>query len=139
MGCFGSKPAATGGRKAERADQRDKLFMPPKWKSDEPMTQAQLEKKREEFWDTAPHYGGDRVIWDALKAAATTDIETAKLITESAGIIVGPPNMTVCYDERGAKYELPPFVLSAPTNLARGDVQPGFQAGSSTAAELMSH
>lgn len=44
MGCFGSKPAATGGgRKAERADQRGKLFTPPKWKSDEPMTQAQLE------------------------------------------------------------------------------------------------
>ena len=41
------------------------------------------------------------VIWDALKAASKSDAETAKLITESAGIIVGPPNLTVCYDERG--------------------------------------
>jgi Ubiquitin-binding domain len=41
------------------------------------------------------------VIWDALKAASKADIETAKLITESAGIIVGPPNLTICYDERG--------------------------------------
>jgi Ubiquitin-binding domain len=41
------------------------------------------------------------VIWDALKAASKSGAETAKLITESAGIIVGPPNLTVCYDERG--------------------------------------
>ena len=27
--------------------------------------------------------------------------------------------MTICYDERGAKYELPKFVLSKPSNLAR--------------------
>lgn len=38
----------------------------------------------------------------------------------------------------GAKYELPPYVLSAPSNLVREDAQPGFQAGSGTAAELMS-
>jgi Ubiquitin-binding domain len=28
-------------------------------------------------------------------------------------------DMTICYDERGAKYELPKFVLSDPSNLAR--------------------
>lgn len=41
------------------------------------------------------------MIWDALKAASKSDVETAKLITDSAGIIVGPPNLTICYDERG--------------------------------------
>ncbi len=44
------------------------------------------------------------MIWDALKAAAGSDTETARLICESAGIIVGPPNMTICYDERGEQH-----------------------------------
>lgn len=48
--------------------------------------------------------------------------------------------VSICISaDAGAKYELPPFVLSAPTNLVRDDMQLGFQAGSSTAAELMSH
>eukprot|EP00983_Pelagomonas_calceolata_P120848 1160743-Pelagomonas_calceolata.AAC.8 len=51
--------------------------------------------------------GGD-VIWDALKAAAECeDMESTKLILESAGIIVNTTDMTICYDERGAKYDLP--------------------------------
>lgn len=45
---------------------------------------------------------GGAVIWDALKAAAEADPETMRLIIESAGIVVGPPNLSVCYDERGA-------------------------------------
>lgn len=80
------------------------------------MTRKALNRMREEFWDTSPHYGGDRVIWDALKGAAESDPQTAKVIFDSAGIVVGPPDLTVCYDERGAKYELPKFVWSDPTN-----------------------
>ena len=45
--------------------------------------------------DTQPHYGGNRVIWDALKAAAEADLETAKVIIESAGIIITHTDMTV--------------------------------------------
>ena len=56
-------------------------------------------------------------IWDALKAAAGADLGTARLLIESAGIIVARPDMTVCYDERGARYELPPYVLADPRNL----------------------
>ncbi|CAH9055505.1 unnamed protein product [Cuscuta europaea] len=73
---------------------------------------------REEFWDTAPHYGGQKEIWNALQAATeATDITLARTIVNSAGIIVHSPDMTICYDERGAKYELPKYVLSEPTNL----------------------
>lgn len=72
---------------------------------------------RQEFWETAPAYGGDRNIWDALHAAAEADNDTANLILESAGVICSSPDMSVCYDERGAKYELPNYVLSDPTNL----------------------
>jgi hypothetical protein len=41
------------------------------------------------------------VIWDALKAACVADLATAKVILESAGVVVASDNMTVCYDERG--------------------------------------
>ncbi|DBB11354.1 TPA: hypothetical protein ACH3X3_006776 [Trebouxia sp. C0006] len=81
------------------------------------MTRDELQLKREEFWDTAPHYGGDRVIWDALKAACEADLQTASLIVNSAGIIVTVQDMSTCFDERGSKYELPKYVLSNPANL----------------------
>ena len=41
------------------------------------------------------------VIWDALRAACDADLATAKVILESAGVVVASDNMTVCYDERG--------------------------------------
>ncbi|KAG2485045.1 hypothetical protein HYH03_016144 [Edaphochlamys debaryana] len=130
MGCVSSTPAdgepagASGGSPAFDPVGREKptkQWSKPKWKSQEHMTSSEIKKKREEFWDTQPHYGGDRVIWDALKAAIEAEHETSKLIIESAGIIVAVPDMTVCYDERGAKYELPKYVLSDPVNLVKDD------------------
>lgn len=110
MGCFGSKSAETKSEKG-RALRR------PVWNSEYPMTRSELQQKREEFWDTAPHYGGDRVIWDALKAACEADLQTASLIVSTAGIIVTVQDMSTCFDERGSKYELPKLVLSDPANL----------------------
>ncbi|KAL0321315.1 UNVERIFIED_CONTAM: Ubiquitin domain-containing protein 2 [Sesamum radiatum] len=94
-----------------------KIRKPKAWKHSEPITRAQLMQMREEFWDTAPHYGGRKEIWDALRAAAEADLSLAQAIVDSAGVIVQNPDLTVCYDERGAKYELPKYVLSEPTNL----------------------
>lgn len=37
-----------------------KKLIVPKWKSDEPMSVEQLRQEREQFWDTQPHYGGNR-------------------------------------------------------------------------------
>ncbi|EFN57096.1 hypothetical protein CHLNCDRAFT_15068, partial [Chlorella variabilis] len=78
-----------------------------------------LQRMKDEFWDTEPHYGGDRVIWDALRAACEADLETARIILDSAGVIVAAADMTICYDERGRKYELPRYVISPPSNLQR--------------------
>lgn len=47
MGCISSK-----------LEER-KTFR-PRWKSEEPVTVSSLQKLRDEFWDTAPHYGGER-------------------------------------------------------------------------------
>jgi len=87
-------------------------------------------------------------IWDALRAAAEADLNLAQTFLDSAGVIIASADMTTCYDERGlgkcdffpflfcshirkhscalivnsiagAKYELPKYVLSEPTNLIR--------------------
>ncbi|XP_077211215.1 uncharacterized protein LOC143846615 [Tasmannia lanceolata] len=97
-----------------------KLRKPKAWKHSEPITRTQLRQMRDEFWDTAPHYGGQREIWDALRAAAEqADLRLARTIVDSAGVILSSADMTTCYDERGAKYDLPKYVLSEPTNLIR--------------------
>lgn len=111
IGCAGSSRA--------KGDESVKKIRKPKpWRHTETLTRSQLVRMRDEFWDTAPHYGGQKEIWDALRAAAEADVSLAQTIVDSAGIIVQEPDLTVCYDERGAKYELPKYVLSEPTNMA---------------------
>ncbi|CAN6195646.1 unnamed protein product [Urochloa humidicola] len=117
MGCAGSTPATkeTGGS----SDGTKKVRKPKPWKHPQPITVAQLRQMRDEFWDTAPHYGGQKEIWDALRVASESEVSHAQAIVEGAGIIVSNADLTLCYDERGAKYELPKYVLSEPTNLIR--------------------
>ncbi|KAI9083464.1 hypothetical protein K1719_034406 [Acacia pycnantha] len=113
MGCVSSSQAKAEGGAVK------KIRKPKPWKHPQPITRTQLIQLREEFWDTSPHYGGRKEIWDALRAAAEADITLAQAIVESAGVIVQSSDLTVCYDERGAKYELPKYVLSEPTNMIR--------------------
>ncbi|KAK9706837.1 hypothetical protein RND81_07G155200 [Saponaria officinalis] len=110
MGCASSR---------DNGDSSDgkKICKPKPWKHSEAITREQLNKMREEFWDTAPHYGGTKEIWDALRAAAESDLSLAQAVIDSAGVIVQNADLTVCYDVKGAKYELPKYVLSEPTNL----------------------
>ncbi|KMZ71664.1 Ubiquitin domain-containing protein [Zostera marina] len=112
MGCIGSSQT-----KGDGPANAKKLQKPKCWKHTQPITRQQLQQMREEFWDTAPHYGGQKEIWDALQAAAEAELTLAQVIVESAGVIVTSSDMTTCYDERGAKYELPKYVLSEPSNL----------------------
>lgn len=37
-----------------------KIRKPKPWKHSQPITIAQLTQMRDEFWDTAPHYGGQK-------------------------------------------------------------------------------
>ena len=50
-------------------------------------------------------------IWDALKVAAESDLALAQTIVDSAGIIVSNPDMTLCYDERGAYILITKFLI----------------------------
>ncbi|PWA50432.1 ubiquitin domain-containing protein [Artemisia annua] len=116
-----SSPMGCNGSTAAKGNEPIKKIMKPKpWKHSEPLTEEQLERMRDEFWDTAPHYGGRKEIWDALRAASEADLSLAQTIVDSAGIIVQKADLTICYDERGAKYELPKYVMSKPTNMVRG-------------------
>lgn len=101
------------------AEVTKKVRKPKPWKHPQPITIGQLRQMRDEFWDTAPHYGGQKEIWDALRVAAESEVALAQTIVESAGVIVSNADLTLCYDERGAKYELPKYVLSEPTNLVQ--------------------
>ncbi|KAM7252054.1 hypothetical protein ACFE04_023937 [Oxalis oulophora] len=112
MGCAGSSQAKQDGA-------AKKIRKPKPWKHPTPITKTQLNQMRDEFWDTAPHYGGTKEIWDALRAAAEADLTLAQAIVDSAGVIVQSADLMICYDERGAKYELPKYVLSEPTNVIK--------------------
>eukprot|EP00898_Chlorokybus_atmophyticus_P001221 jgi/Chlat1/209/Chrsp1S03123 len=120
MGCISSK----SGKRAtvEVNGKPTKLRRARSWRNPGPITKSQLVRMREEFWDTSPHYGGQKEIWDALHAAIDAkDLNLAVVILESAGVIVSEPDLSVCYDERGSKYELPNYILRDPANLLEDD------------------
>ncbi|KAI8473938.1 MAG: hypothetical protein J3K34DRAFT_409715 [Monoraphidium minutum] len=126
MGCFQSKEEAVaaaggggaGGRPQALAKEQEVAHIKKLvWRSEEPLTAAALQRQRDEFWDTQPFYGGSKEIWDVLKAACASDASMAKVLLEAAEVKVMRPDMSVCYDARGFRYELPPFVLADPANL----------------------
>ncbi|XP_057997655.1 uncharacterized protein LOC110670295 isoform X2 [Hevea brasiliensis] len=55
MGCAGSSQS-----KADGAVK--KIRKPKPWKHPQPITKSQLIQLRDEFWDTAPHYGGRKAM-----------------------------------------------------------------------------
>lgn len=123
MGCvFSSTSAAETNNKPTTSSVGGVHFpnwtFPKSFKLEPAPTTTELRKKREEFWDTSPSYGGSREIWEVLRAAVTCgNIDTARVFVESAGIIVATPHLTCVFDERGGKYDIPLWVLTTPSNL----------------------
>jgi len=139
MGCCVSLPFTSdgaGGRGSSRAPYNAvptvKEVTRPRWKAEKPMTQEELERRRAEFFDTEPHFGGNRVIWDTIKAASETDLENGVLMFEAAGVIVANETMTLLYDETGVLYSIPDYVYSAPTNLIERRPTPPSSTGLDT-------
>ncbi|KAJ2448448.1 hypothetical protein EV183_005432 [Coemansia sp. RSA 2336] len=89
------------------------------WTAEDPMTAAMLQRKRTEFWETAPAFEGRTEIWLGLRMACESDdTQLARAIIESLNVAV--PNGRIAdgvFDERGACYEIPQYCLSPPTNL----------------------
>ncbi|GBF91389.1 hypothetical protein Rsub_04129 [Raphidocelis subcapitata] len=119
MGCFQSKEEAAPGARPRGGKQEQEVAQIRKavWKADQPLTAAELKRRRDEFWDTQPYYGGSKEIWDVLKAAVASEPALAKVLLEAAEVKVVRHDMSVSYDSRGFRYELPQFVLADPTNL----------------------
>jgi len=130
-GCVGSPAGGRRGSASPSALSDSSLFPTTKnkplkgerirWKSDVPLTEAQLRSKREEFWDTAPAFEGKTEIWAALKAAvdaaAREDQALAQAILDGAGISLPGGSLVECYDELGTRYSIPVYCLSLPVNL----------------------
>lgn len=51
-------PGSAPKKRRSVSGEKRRLQKPKAWKHPEPLTRAQLVRMREEFWDTAPHYGG---------------------------------------------------------------------------------
>jgi len=102
---------------------KNKPLKPDKirWKSDIPLTEHQLTRKRVEFWDTAPAFEGKAEIWGAIKAATEAfskdDFVLAQALLDGAGISLPSGSLVECYDELGTRYCIPVYCLSWPNNI----------------------
>eukprot|EP01083_Nonionella_stella_P078064 213431_1 len=90
-----------------------------------PMTRADLEKKREEFWET--RIDGEPETWEGLhRWVDTTDEGAKKLIIKELCLTqpeIDKDEGMSCYsNNRGNKYEIPQFILSNPKNLLPDEV-----------------
>ncbi|CAF3771350.1 unnamed protein product [Adineta steineri] len=120
-----SRNNATTGGTVGRNKPLNRSACRPKWKSDVPITENHLRRKREEYWDTAPAFDGRKEIWDALRGACyaieQNDIDLAQSIINCANISLPHGTLLDCYDELGTRYQLPIYVLSSPTNMIDGE------------------
>lgn len=83
----------------------------PAW--DCTVTQEELIRKREEFWDTRVE--GDLECWKLLRMACeAADSASAETIVHAGGLTLAQGTIQVCYDSTGRKYELPPYVINEP-------------------------
>ncbi|KAF9971473.1 Ubiquitin domain-containing protein 2 [Actinomortierella ambigua] len=98
------------------------------------MTRSQLEKERQEFWETIPLYEGRPEVWQAIRSALEeTDRAQIQAILDASRLVV-PSDKSVertmthipgfdarsqftCYDSLGNQYIVPLRFISAPSNL----------------------
>lgn len=117
-----SRPAASGRVEVDPAagaigDGRP-LEPPGTWTASSPIDKSEIDRRRLEFWDTAPAYEGRQEIWEAIKAACeTADTATAQAILDASEIMLPNGSLTNCYDSTGLKYVIPRFCLSYPDNM----------------------
>ncbi|UJR22397.1 hypothetical protein I4U23_025458 [Adineta vaga] len=134
-----SRSSATTSGTAARNKPLNRSACRPKWKSDVPINENQLRRKREEYWDTAPAFEGRKEIWDALRGACfaveQNDIDLAQSIINCANISLPHGTLLDCYDELGTRYQIPVYILSAPTNVIDGE-QSSMNENESNASDI---
>ncbi|KAF8474689.1 hypothetical protein BDZ91DRAFT_273129 [Kalaharituber pfeilii] len=104
-----------------RLDQRvTRPLVMHKWSSKTPITREELTRRRDEYYDT--RVTGRTEVWRVMRLAIETmengDFPTAQEIINASGITIPTGNLIHgAYDERGIRYELPEYCVSAPSNL----------------------
>lgn len=87
------------------------------WEAPAPMQASELQRRRDEFWETRTE--GRRETWEVLKLVVSCrDLSTAQAIIDDAGLRLPTGNLVDgAFDPSGIVYRLPPFVVSEPLNL----------------------
>lgn len=101
-------------------EQFNAPLRPHVWTAKREWTRAQLERERQEFFET--RVTGHAEIWATLKVVvglmANDDFPTAQSIINAAAITVPTGDLkNGVYDEAGNLYQLPEHVISDPQNL----------------------
>lgn len=108
------------------------------WRVTPALTDAQLTRLRAEFWETRVE--GRAEMWQALRFAAEADEDALRDETvKAAGLRPANKKGTLAsvYDERGALYECPMYVLRKPDNLGEGETCAEFKDAARAVAEYV--
>merc|ERR1711937_1084494 len=92
-------------------------------------TGPELQRQREQFWETAPAYEGQKEIWLALKAAVDairppdSNYDHADTILKCAAVTTLDGTFEKCYDELGTLYKIPNWIVSDPKIISRNKTE----------------
>lgn len=89
----------------------------PAWHTD--LTETEIQGKIKEFWET--RVDGNQKVWSILKQACEeADCKKVESLVKGIGLSMNNGLLMHCYDERGHRYDLPPFVINPPLKYAVG-------------------
>lgn len=125
MGCSSSQGVVHensqnyNNRQDESVRQGRPLVLSPNYRHGSHITQAEINRQREEFWNTRTT--GNANMWAAIKGAAEAllsgDLPLASAILEASNVISANGSLELCYDERGHRYKVPQYCYSHPLEL----------------------
>lgn len=115
------------------------LALVPPFRQRAPITQIDLNNRRQEFWATRTD--GNALMWQAIKTASEAmlggDIDLARAILVASNIITPTGSMSLCYDERGHQYKVPIYCYANPIELSEEELKPKPAAGSNKAGKFI--
>ena len=81
----------------------------PAWQTT--LTKEEIDVKIKEFWETRVE--GSLIVWTILQQACSEpDEEKAESLIKTYGLTLNNGLLQQTYDERGYRYDLPPFVIN---------------------------
>lgn len=86
---------------------------------DTPLTRPQLEKWRQEFWETRT--AGSKQVWELLHTACMETPETGICLIEAAGLQLPQNCLTTVIDEAGIYYRVPIACINDPQNFNKNN------------------